>query len=52
MEQGLRLRGCERGGVLDRHIWILTPLIVIVLWLVFTYMKIKLFVAAGGGTLL
>ena len=38
--------------VLDRHIWILTPLIVIVLWLVFTYMKIKLFVAAGGGTLL
>jgi hypothetical protein len=38
--------------VLDRHIWILTPLIVIVLWVTFTYMKIKTFVEAGSGAAL
>lgn len=38
--------------VLDRHIWILTPLIVIVLWVAFTYMKIKTFIDAGGAAAL
>jgi hypothetical protein len=34
--------------VLDQHIWMLTPLIVIILWVVFTYLKIRIFVEASG----
>jgi hypothetical protein len=34
--------------VLDRHIWMLAPLIVIVLWVIFTYLKIQLFIQGGG----
>jgi hypothetical protein len=33
--------------VLDQHLWLLTPLIVIVLWILVTYLKIRLVI--GGG---
>ena len=34
--------------VLDRHIWLLTPLIVLALWVTFTYLKIRIVIEAGG----
>ena len=33
--------------IIDQHIWLLTPLIVVLLWVFFTYLKIRL--VLGGG---
>jgi hypothetical protein len=33
--------------VIDQHVWLLTPLIVIVLWILVTYLKIRL--VLGGN---
>jgi hypothetical protein len=38
--------------ILDRHIWLLTPLVLLVLWVVATYFKIKIAFEATGRTLL
>lgn len=34
--------------VLDSHIWLLTPALVAILWIVFTYLKITLVLQPGG----
>ncbi|MBM3359188.1 MAG: hypothetical protein FJY54_15855 [Betaproteobacteria bacterium] len=34
--------------VLDRFIWMLTPALVFLLWLLFTYLKIRLVLTGGG----
>lgn len=36
--------------ILDRHIWLLTPLLVVVLWTILTYFKIKIALEATGRT--
>lgn len=37
--------------ILDRHIWMLTPLVVLMLWALATYFKIKIALEATGRTL-
>jgi len=34
--------------ILDRHVWLLTPLVVLVLWVVVTYFKIRIALEATG----
>jgi hypothetical protein len=34
--------------ILERHIWLLTPLVVLVLWAIFTYLKIRIVLGAAG----
>jgi hypothetical protein len=34
--------------ILDRHIWLLTPLVLLVLWAVVTYFKIRIALEATG----
>lgn len=34
--------------ILDRHIWLLTPLVVLILWAIVTYFKIKIALEATG----
>ena len=37
--------------ILDRHIWMITPLVLLVLWVVATYFKIRIALEATGRTL-
>jgi hypothetical protein len=37
--------------ILDRHIWMLTPLVLLVMWALVTYFKIKIALEATGRTL-
>ncbi len=37
--------------ILDRHIWLLTPLVVLALWVAATYFKIRIALEATGRTL-
>lgn len=37
--------------ILDRHIWLLTPLVLLVLWVAATYFKIRIALEATGRTL-
>lgn len=36
--------------ILDRHVWLLTPLVVLMLWTVVTYFKIRIALEATGRT--
>ncbi len=38
--------------VLDRHIWIITPLVLALLWLAATYFKIRIALEATGRTVM